>query len=67
MNPAALQNLHREQFHREQFLRACADLQTAYDHGLGIVRAGVTLHRLKSVVPRSLHRHIPTHKTTPTP
>ena len=58
MNPAALQNLHRE-----QFLRACNDLQTAYDRGLGIVRASVTLHRLKGCVPRSLHRHIPTHKT----
>ena len=62
MNPSTLQNLRRE-----QFLRACADLQTAYDHGLGIVRASVALHRLKGVVPRSLHKHIPKHKTTPTP
>jgi len=62
MKPATLQNLHRE-----QFLRACNDLQTAYNHGLGIVRASVTLHRLKGVVPRSLHRHIPTPKTTATP
>jgi len=61
MKPATLQNLHRE-----QFLRACNDLQTAYDRGLGIVRASVTLHRLKGAVPRPLHRNIPTHKTTTT-
>lgn len=62
MNPAALLDRNRE-----QFLRACADLQTAYDHGLGIVRASVALHRLKGVVPRSLHKYIPKHKTTATP